>query len=106
MRITLKEFQSLITDGRKFSCVENTRRPQLNGQDRKIVKAQRNGWFWRTVNDPNDDGSRKWSDMPKASDIISSREIYTKGEPCGMQVTLSLGENTLTLEFEYENLPA
>lgn len=108
MKVTLKEFKSLIVEGARFSCVENTYRPQLNGQNRKIEKAQSNGWFWRAVDDVNDAGGRYWTDMPKAADIVESREVYTSGEPCGLNVTLRapIPGHTITLEFAYENLPA
>jgi hypothetical protein len=71
-KISLKTFKSLIRDGAVYTCVENTFKPELNGQERIITKAQTNGWFWVLALDTDDQPKRFWTDMPTAADILES----------------------------------
>jgi hypothetical protein len=71
-RMTLAELKRRLTVGKEFTCVENTYRPELNGQKRVVVKAQTVSikWTW----DGDDDGRGSWTEFPKARDIVSSTD--------------------------------
>lgn len=91
---TLADFKRYIRNGARFVCVENTFKHELDGQEREIVKAQTNGWFWREGGNPG----RYWTNMPKASDILSYSTngfglVYFK-----LRAPVA-GDHSITLEF-------
>lgn len=98
----LSEFKRLIKDGRVFECRENTFRPELNGQERMITKAQGNGFFWTVTADT--DGKRYWTEMPKAADILEGTSdgfgsvIVKLVAPIGAAYGATK-QHTLTLQF-------
>jgi len=49
--------------GTRLICVENSKRPELNGKRREVVKVQTNGFYWTTEGDTR----RCWTEYPKAN---------------------------------------
>lgn len=54
-----------IAVGTRLLCVENSKRPELNGRKRTVVKVQGNGFYW--TEDGGDASKRFWTEYPKAS---------------------------------------
>jgi hypothetical protein len=101
--VTLKKFKSLITDRRVYDCIENTYKPELNGQERMIVKAQSNGWFWVITN--SETGERYWSDMPTKDEILESSTNGFGGVIVKLRTARAAPslQHTLTLKFYMES---
>lgn len=76
--------------GAKLLCVENTKRPELNGRFREVVKVQTNSFAW--VHDDDGGDKRSWTDYPKATGLMWLDEhtfkIDMDGCGSGFSVTL------------------
>jgi hypothetical protein len=66
-KMTLKEFKSRFKVGGRFECVENTKRPELNGDIRTILKVQTESVCYSSERM----SGRCWTAFPKARDIVS-----------------------------------
>lgn len=65
----LAELRRRIVVGTTLQCVMNSRRPELNGRMRTVVKVQTNGFYWTEDGDDTraKDDRRFWTDYPKAA---------------------------------------
>jgi hypothetical protein len=54
-----------IQPGTRLLCVENTYRPELDGQERTVEKVQANGFWWTRDGDER----RNWTQYPAARDV-------------------------------------
>lgn len=65
----LAELRRRIVVGTTLQCVKNSRRPELDGRMRTVVKVQTNGFYWTEDGDDTRkaDDRRFWTEYPKAA---------------------------------------
>lgn len=94
----VKLFRNLLEPGAQFVCIENTLRPELNGQMRTIDRVQAKSFRWLTP-----EGCASWTDIPKAADILEFWAVGSRGGLlCGYEVALRhgpQGAHVLRLRF-------
>lgn len=66
-----------IRTGIVLTCVENTKRPELNGQARRVTHTQGNAFTWRLVGAPETE-NRSWTFYPPAKMVkILDADTFT-----------------------------
>jgi len=65
---TMAELKRRILVGTRLRCVENTKRPELNGSTRIVVRTLGNAFVWQ-FDDGNPETRHSWSYYPKASGL-------------------------------------
>lgn len=76
--------------GKVLLCVENTKRPELNGRRREIVKVQGNSFAW--VHEGEQESKRSWTDFPQAKGLtwLDEHTFKIDMDGCGAGFTVTL----------------
>lgn len=92
---TMADIKRRIRPGTIIVCVENARRPELNGQQRRVADVQGNAFTWRPIDAPT--ANRSWTHYPPAKAVtIVDADTFT------MPLTDAWGKvlpETITLHF-------
>lgn len=70
--MTLAEMKRRLVVGTRFTCIENTYRPELNGQLRVVTKRGATYIRWRPAE--IESARDSWTDFPKAAHITASTD--------------------------------
>ncbi len=65
---TMADIKRRIRKGVVICCIENTKRPELNGQSRRVSHTQGNAFTWRLLGAPETE-SRSWTYYPPAKTV-------------------------------------
>lgn len=65
---TMTDIKRRIRPGVVLTLVENTKRPELNGQQRRVTDTQGNAFNWRPLGAPETE-KRSWTYYPPAKTV-------------------------------------